>query len=99
MARPDRLPKFLSDEEVESLLGQPNERYFSPHRDKLMMRVQLSAGLRPGEAVALKPENVDLNSGRIDVREGKGAKDRVVFVGNRLVEDLQGWMERRPESE
>jgi site-specific recombinase XerD len=89
MAGPDKLPKFLSDEEVESLLARPNERYYSPCRDKLMMRVQLSAGLRPGEVVAPKAEHVGFNSGRIDVREGKGAKDRVVFVGNRLVEDLQ----------
>ncbi|WP_259114317.1 tyrosine-type recombinase/integrase [Salinibacter ruber] len=64
-----------------------------------MVRAQLSAGLRPGEVVALRPEHVNFNSGRIDVREWKGAKDRVVFVGKRLVEDLQNWMERRPESE
>jgi site-specific recombinase XerD len=99
MARSDKLPKFLSGEEVARLLGQPNERYYSPCRDKLMMRVQLSAGLRPGEVVALKPENIDFNSGRIDISEGKSAKDCVVLVGNRLIEDLQAWMERRPGSE
>ncbi|WP_341481479.1 tyrosine-type recombinase/integrase [Salinibacter ruber] len=64
-----------------------------------MVRAQLSAGLRPGEVVALRPDHVNFNSGRIDVREWKGAKDRVVFVGNRLVEGLQEWMERRLESE
>jgi len=98
MSRPDKLPKFLSDSEVERLLDRPNERYYSPKRDLLMMRVQLSAGLRPGEVVALRPEHIGFNSGRIDVREGKGAKDRVVFVGDSLLEDLQDWMERRPES-
>jgi integrase len=74
MARPDKLPKFLSDEEVQRLLDQPNERYYSPQRDKLMMRVQLSAGLRPGEVVALKSENIDFNSGRIDALGGRVQK-------------------------
>ena len=64
-----------------------------------MMRVMLSAGLRAGEVVALKPKHIDLNSGRIEVREGKGAKDRVVFVGNGLLQELREWVERRKESE
>jgi site-specific recombinase XerD len=99
MSRPDRLPKFLTDAEVERLLEQPNPRYYTPHRDRLYFRLMLNAGLRVSEAVALKPEHVDLNTGKIDVREGKGAKDRVVYVGNGLLDDLREWMERRPESE
>jgi len=99
MSRPDKLPKFLTDAEVDRLLQQPNPRYYTPQRDLLYFRLMLNAGLRVSEAVALKPEHVDLNTGRIDVREGKGAKDRVVYVGNGLLEELRTWMERRPESE
>ena len=99
MARPDTLPKFLTDEEVENLLDELNPRYFTPHRDRLYFRLMLATGLRVSEAVALKTEHVDLNSGRINVREGKGAKDRVVYVGNGLLDDLREWMDRRPESE
>jgi len=99
MSRPDKLPKVLSDDEGERLLDQPNDRYYGPHRDYLYMRLMLAAGLRVGEAVALKLEHIDLMTGRINIRNGKGAKDRVVYVGDKLLEEVKEWMGRRPESE
>ena len=33
MARPDKLPRVLTEEETDRLLAQPNQRYFGPHRD------------------------------------------------------------------
>jgi site-specific recombinase XerD len=62
------------------------------------MRLMLKAGLRAAEAVALKPEHVNLTSGKVMVRDGKGAKDRRLYVGEGVVEELQEWMDRRPES-
>jgi site-specific recombinase XerD len=97
MARPDRLPKILTEEETDRLLSEPNQRYFGPHRDYLYMRVMLKAGLRASEATALRPEHVDLMSGKLMVREGKGAKDRTLWIGEELLEELQGWMDRRQE--
>jgi len=96
---PDRLPTILTDAETERLLSEPTLRYFSPHRDYLFMRLMLSAGLRASEAVSLRPEHVDLMSGKLMVREGKGAKDRTLWIGEELLEELREWMERRPESE
>ncbi|WP_263788806.1 tyrosine-type recombinase/integrase [Salinibacter grassmerensis] len=98
MARPDKLPKILTQEETSSLLGQPNRRYFGPHRDYLYMRLMLKAGLRASEATALRPEHVDLISGKLTVREGKGAKDRTLWVGEDLLEELREWMDRRQET-
>ena len=100
MSRPDKLPKILSEQESEALLSEPNRRYYSPERDYLAMRLMLETGLRVGEVVALKPEHVDLEAGKITVREGKGAKDRYLrlqFGG--LFQDLRDWMDRRPESD
>ncbi|WP_263811065.1 tyrosine-type recombinase/integrase [Salinibacter pepae] len=99
MTRPDKLPKILTDDETERLLSEPNQRYVSPHRDYLFMRLMLQAGLRASEAVSLKVEHVDLQSGRVNVRNGKGAKDRTLWIGEELLEELREWMERRPESE
>jgi integrase len=68
MSRPDQLPKILNGAESEALVSQPNQRYYSPHRDYLYMRLMLKAGLRASEAVSLKPEHVDLMSGNVKER-------------------------------
>jgi site-specific recombinase XerD len=99
MSRPDKLPKILTQTEAYALLNEPNRRYYSPERDYLAMHLMLRTGLRVGEVVALKPEHVDLESGKITVRDGKGAKDRIVYARNGLLTDLREWMDRRPESE
>lgn len=99
MSRPDSLPKVLTEAETGRLLSQPNHRYFSPHRDYLFMRLMLKAGLRASEAVSLRPEHADLMSGKLMVREGKGAKDRTLWVGEEVLGELQEWIDRRPESD
>lgn len=99
MSRPDKLPKILTDEETKRLLDQPNRRYFGPHRDYLFMRLMLKAGLRPSEAVSLGPDHLDMPTGKIVVREGKGAKDRTLWISNDVRDEIGEWMGRRPESE
>ena len=97
MTRPDKLPKVLSEAETNALLDQPNQRYYGPHRDYLYMRLMLKAGLRASEATALRPEHIDLMSGKLMVREGKGAKDRTLWIGEELLSELQEWTGRRNE--
>jgi len=97
MTRPDKLPKILTEEETKRLLQQPNQRYYGPHRDYLYMRLMLKVGLRASEATALRPEHIDLMSGKLMVREGKGAKDRTLWVGEELLGELQEWTGRRNE--
>jgi len=97
MARPDKLPKILTEEETDRLVAQPNQRYFGPHRDYLFMRLMLKAGLRASEATALQPEHLDLMSGKLSVREGKGAKDRTLWVGEEVLEELRVWTDRCAE--
>ena len=52
MARPNKLPRVLTEEETDRLLAQPDQRYFGPHRDYLFMRLMLKAGLRVSEATS-----------------------------------------------
>lgn len=99
MSRQDRIPKVLTHEEQDALLDQLNTRYQSPHRNLVMLRLMLDTGLRAGEVVALRPEHVDLETGRLLVREGKGAKDRTLWFSDEVGELLEEWMERRPESD
>lgn len=95
MTRPNTLPKILTEAETDALLDGPNRRYYGPHRDYLFMRLMLKAGLRASEATALHPEHIDLMSGKLMVREGKGAKDRTLWLGEDVLEELREWMDRR----
>lgn len=98
MTRPKKLPKVLTKAEQTAMLGVLNTRYCSPHRNCVMIRLMLATGLRAGEAVALRPEHVDLDTCRLVVREGKGAKDRTLWFGDEMGELLRAWTLRRPES-
>jgi site-specific recombinase XerD len=97
MARP--LPKTLSDAEQDALLAQFNSRYDSSFRNLCMIRVMLDAGLRAGEVVALRPEHVDMRTCKLIVREGKGAKDRILWIDDALRDLLGQWLDRRPEGQ
>lgn len=96
---PRKLPKVLTEEERSALLSQLNTRYPSPHRNLCMLRLMLEAGLRAGEVVALRPEHLDMRTCKLTVREGKGAKDRVLWISDGLRDLIGEWLERRPESE
>lgn len=92
------LPKILTPDEQERFLAEFNTRYPTPHRDLCLCRLMLEAGLRVGEAVALRPEHIEMNSGQVTVREGKGAKDRIVWIGEDLRDLIGSWRSRRPDS-
>jgi len=98
MARPKKLPKVLTADEQAALVRQLNTRYASSLRNRCLIRVMLEAGLRAGEVVALRPEHVDMRTCRLVVREGKGAKDRVLWISDDLRDVVGLWLERRPES-
>lgn len=97
MARQKKLPKVLSEDEQDRLLGRFNVRYPTPHRNRTMVLTMLDAGLRVGEVVALRPDHLDLTGRRITVREGKGARDRVVHIPGRLRDALSEWLARRAD--
>lgn len=83
-----RLPKerkqlptsILSPAEARRLLNQPDLKTVSGFRDRTMLEVLYSCGLRISELRFLKVNDYDSFNATITVREGKGAKDRVVPV-------------------
>lgn len=98
MARPKKLPKVLTTEEQRLLVAQPNPRYVSGLRNRCLLRVALEAGLRASELTHLRPEHLDMLTCRLVVREGKGAKDRVLWISDDLRDLIGRWLERRPDS-
>lgn len=91
-----KIPEFLTDGEREALLAIPSRRYPTGFRNLVMMRLMLNVGLRCAEVLALKIKDVDLNTGKLMVRAGKGEKDRSLWLEETDLEMLQQWRERMP---
>ncbi len=86
-----RLPGTLNVEEVERLLNAPDKGTTRGLRDKAMIELLYSSGLRVSELCGLSLQQVDLEEGYLRVY-GKGAKERVVPVGRKAVEALQDYL-------
>lgn len=93
------LPKVLTESEQTAHLDQFNTRYWSPARNRTLIEFALATGLRAGELMALRDEHLefDATGGRVLVRDGKGAKDRVVHFSPHVRDLLREWLERRDE--
>jgi integrase/recombinase XerD len=81
-----RLPKaILTIEEVEKVLAQPDLRDPLGMRDRAIMELLYSTGIRRKELVGLTIFGFDQDRGTLWIRLGKGKKDRVVPVGERAM--------------
>jgi site-specific recombinase XerD len=90
---PKPLPKHLGDEEVVVLF----EAIEKP-RDRAMFRVMLRCGLRVEEIANLYISDLDLKRNRIFVRNGKGGKERIVYVSQDAYEAILNYLKVRPFS-
>jgi integrase/recombinase XerD len=82
------LPKFLTREEIKILLEKTDRL-----RDKCLIRLLYSTGLRVSELVNLNKNDIKTES--IHVISGKGAKDRIVFVDPRTQEMISHYISER----
>jgi integrase/recombinase XerD len=90
--RPKTLPTILSPEEVIRLLDAAR-----PGRDRTMLQTAYACGLRLSELINLQVADIDSARMVVLVRQGKGAKDRLVPLSARLLEVLRAyWREYRP---
>ncbi len=82
-----KLPVVLSREEVKRIFrAVPNRK----HRALLML--VYSSGLRVGEVVRLRPDDLDTERGLLHVRQGKGRKDRYVMLSAVAVEAVEEYV-------
>ena len=64
-------------------------------RDRVIVLLGLYCGLRVSEIVGLRVEDLDLGRGMLQVRHGKGDKDRALPIPSKLVPELRAWCEGR----
>ncbi|MBW0148864.1 site-specific tyrosine recombinase XerD [Marinobacter arenosus] len=94
---PRRLPDSLTEEEVDSLLAEPNPEVPIELRDKAMLEILYGCGLRVTELTGLRVDQVNLRQGVVRIT-GKGDKERLVPLGEEAVDWLLRYMkEARPE--
>ena len=91
-----RLPVVLSKDEINMILSMETNI-----KHRLLLILAYSSGLRVSEVVALKSEHVDINRGVIDIRLGKGRKDRSTILSQKAAcfvteycssADIQAWL-------
>ena len=79
---PEQLPRdILSIPEIKKMLRAPDVRTVMGYRDRVIMEVFYTTGMRKQELLNLTTDAVNLESGVLMIREGKGRKDRVVPLG------------------
>jgi len=89
-----RLPKCLDLEQVQKLLEAPGDGDLLSARDKAMLEVLYSSGIRVSELVDLNTEDIDLTEGVLRVR-GKGRKQRLTPIGSQAITAVRKYFDMR----
>jgi len=90
------LPRVLSVEEVEKLMDRPDLKKPQGIRDRAILEVMYSSGLRVSELVTLELKDVRLDQGFL-VCKGKGSKERIVPLGRPAIRWVKSYLrEVRP---
>jgi len=90
---PRPLPRYLRDEDVPRLFA-----HIKSHRDRAIFMLMLRCGLRLEEAANLTLRAIDLRRAQLFVYEGKGGKDRVVYLSGDALEALSTYLKKRSSS-
>lgn len=90
-----KIPDILTLDEQEKLLNQFNLRYITSQRNKTMIQLLLNTGLRLSEMTNLKWNDIDLMTGQVKVVEGKGLKDRILWLDEETLTMLGKWKQRQ----
>jgi integrase/recombinase XerD len=87
-----KLPNTLSVEDLDKLLKAPSANSSQGLRDRAIMELAYSSGLRVSEICSMRIEDVDTKEGVLRVVSGKGSKDRVVPMGRQAIKALEKYL-------
>ena len=89
-----KLPTILTKQQMEKVLGQPDLEKLVGIRDRTILEVLYSTGIRRRELMQLQIEDVDRERGVVTIREGKGKRGRTVPIGERALVWLDQYFSR-----
>ena len=88
---------FLNEEEMSRLLAQSDTSTESGLRDRAILELLYSSGLRVSELVGLNKDHINLKRREFMVR-GKGQKDRPIFISAEAADWIEKYIEKRPDN-
>jgi site-specific recombinase XerD len=94
--KPLKIPEVLTEEERVRLLTESNPKALIGLRNLCMLRLMADAGLRLSEVLNLEERDINWNSGQLKVRQGKGKKDRFLWVSPGDLGILEDWRKKKP---
>lgn len=92
--KPQMLPKFLTIDDVFSLVEKPGGIGLRVARDKAILELLYSSGIRVSELSGLDADDLNLKEGLVRVK-GKGKKERLVPIGSKAISALRSYMIER----
>jgi len=92
---PKEYPYILNDEQIISLLKVCDKKYWNGFRNYVIILTFLDTGIRLSELLNLTINDVNLVKRSILIRNGKGGKDREVYMGKTLVREMAKWIKMR----
>lgn len=90
--RESKIPQVLTKEEVLKLIDSADNQ-----KSKLILQLLYSSGLRVSEIVNLRKSDLDFNEKTGWVRGGKGGKDRMFILSEKLVKKLEKFIDKNPD--
>lgn len=91
---PRLLPKILSVDDIFSLVEKPEGIGFVPARDRAILELLYSSGLRVSELSGLNIEDINIKGSLIKIK-GKGRKERIIPVGSKAIDAIKSYMIER----
>ena len=85
-----KVPRILSQEQINSLLDQPNRKDTKGIRDRAMLELLYATGIRVSELISLKVSDINLQQGYIMCRDAQ--KERTIPIGKAAVSALQAYL-------
>ncbi len=94
-----RLPRHLDSAQTKALLDAPDARMTDGLRDRAMLYLALTGGLRVSELVGLRMDEISFRDRYVDLRiRGKGRKERVLTLWREVADAVRAWLAVRRQS-
>ena len=89
-----KIINVLTTNEIERIQNQFNTNTIAGTRDRCLVEIMFSCGLRVSEAINLKISDINIHDRFIRIF-GKGSKERIVPINDRVINELDAWMTKR----